>query len=134
MENLQEKFTAAINEAKELPTHVNGQLQDHYKFFSSDKRFDKIMYRSLINPVSVFEALNQRQLGASRYYVKNIPAYDEKGNLMKKREWGKKLMHHKAWARKDVEVKEVTFDIIGIKRETSHLPAGVLIANVEFIK
>lgn len=134
MKNLVENYTAALNEAKELPTHVNAQLQDHYKFYGEDKYFSKIMYAEKVTPVSVFETLNPRYTGATRFYVQTVPTYREDGNLKKMRDWDKKLMYHKAWARTDVEVKGVNFDIVGIKRETTHLSAGVLIANVEFIK
>lgn len=134
MKNLAKKYTAALNEAKELPTHIDGELQNHYKFYGEDKYFSKIMYSNEATPVSVFEALNTRYSGAERFYVKAVPTYREDGNLKKMSDWDKKLMYHKAWARTDIEVKEVKFEIVGIKRETTQLSAGVLIANVEFIK
>jgi hypothetical protein len=41
-------------------------------------------------------------------------------------------MFHKKWARKDKEIAKVTFEIVGIKRQTTGLPAAVLISNVKF--
>jgi len=70
--------------------------------------------------------------GATRFYIKVVKTYREDGTIEKASEWEKKLMFHKAWSRKDVEITEVTFDVIGVKRETSKLPAGVLIANINF--
>jgi hypothetical protein len=133
METLKENYSKVLNEAKKLPTHVNGVLQDHYKYFGEKKAFTKVMYHDQADPVSVFEALNIRYSGATRFYVKNIPTYREDGNLNKMRDWKKILMFHKAWSRNDIEVKDVNFEIVGIKRQTTNLPAGVLISNAEFV-
>ena len=56
----------------------------------------------------------------------------DNGDRRKKDEWEKKLMFHKKWSRKDVEIKNVELDIVGIKRVTTHIPAGVLINNIKF--
>lgn len=134
MKNSKENYTAALIAAKELPTHVGGELQDHYKFFGTEKYFRKVMYSENLTPVNVFECLNPKYTGATRFYVQTSPSYREDGNLKKMKNWNKKLMFHKAWARTDIEIENVNLDIIGIKRETTHLPGGVLIANIEFIK
>ena len=134
MKNLKETYTAALNQAKALPTHINGELQETYKFFKEDKYFATIMNSENANPVVVFETLNPRSSGATRFYIKTVPTYLEDGNLKKMKDWKKVLMFHKAWRRTDVNITDVTFDIVGIKRKTTHLPAGVLISNVKFIK
>jgi hypothetical protein len=131
MKNSQ-NYTEALNKAKNLPTHIDGELQEHYVFFGENRSFSKIMYSENANPVSVFRGLQKRYFGATRYYVKQIPTYREDGNLKKMKDWDEVLMFHKAWSRNDIEVKGVKFDIVGIKRQTTHLPAGVLIANVVF--
>jgi len=133
MKKLKNNYTAALNKAKKSPTHVNGELQGHYQFLGNNKHFSKIMYTDQLTPVNVFESLNPRYTSATRFYVKSVPTYRENGNLKKIRSWEKRLMFHKAWSRTDIEVKNVKLDIVGIKRETAHLPAGVLIANIEFV-
>ena len=134
MKTLKENYQRALIKANQLPSHINGVLQDHYKFYGEDKKFSNILYVKDINVATVFEALNLRYSGAERYYVQTIPTYREDGNLEKMKNWNKKLMFHKAWSRTDDAIKKVKFDIIGIKRKTTHLPAGVLIANIRFIK
>ena len=132
MRNLIGDYTAALKEARELPTHYNGELQERHKFFGVNKYYSKIIYCDNLTPVNVFESLNIRYRTATRYYVKIVPTYRENGNLKKMIDWDKKLMYHKAWGRTDIEVNIVSFNIIGIKRKTSHLSAGVLISNINF--
>jgi hypothetical protein len=43
-----------------------------------------------------------------------------------------KLTFRKKYARSTKTVTNVTFDICGYKRKTTHLPAGVLVYNVHF--
>lgn len=43
-----------------------------------------------------------------------------------------KLTFSKKYARSTKTVTNVTFDICGYKRKTTHLPAGVLVYNVHF--
>lgn len=42
------------------------------------------------------------------------------------------LMFHKKYARIDVEITKVDFNIVGIKRATTHLKPGVLISNIRY--
>jgi hypothetical protein len=126
-------YEKAMNLAKSLPTHINGKLQETYVFFNEENRaFQKIMFAEKANPVTVFEAMKPKYHRATRFYLKVIPSYREDGSLKKQSEWDKKLFFHKAWQRKDTEVTGVTFDVVGAKRKTTHLPAGVLITNIEF--
>lgn len=134
MKTLQDNYTKALSQAKELPSHINGELQGHYKFYVSDINQSFILLSGdQVTPVSVFEAMNQRYRGATRFYIKSMPTYREDGNLLPMKFWAKKLMFHKAWSRNDIEVIDVKFNIVGIKRQTSHLPAAVLIRDIEFI-
>jgi len=134
MKNLIEDYTAALNQAKELPTHVDGELQDHYVFFGENKTSFKIAFSENPTPVSIYRASKIRPQGATRFYIKKVPTYRADGTLKKMRDWEEKLMFHKAWSRNDIEITEVKFDIVGMKRETTRRSAGVLIDNIEFIK
>ena len=134
MKTLQDLFETSYNEAKSLPTHVDGVLQGHYKFYDDKhKQGFTSIYSPTADVVSVFNALKPHYHSAERYYVKTVRTYREDGSLRKCGEWGKKLMYHKAWARKDVEVKSVEFDIVGLKRDTTSLPSAVLVTNIRFI-
>jgi hypothetical protein len=134
MKTLQDNYTKALSQAKELPSHINGELQGHYKFYVNDINQSVILLSSNpVTPVSVFEAMNQRYRGATRFYIKSMPTYREDGNLLPMKSWDKKLMFHKAWSRNDIEVNDVKFTIVGVKRPTFHLPAAILIRDIEFI-
>lgn len=82
--------------------------------------------------VEVFYAMNRLKFTKpSGIYVKESK-FDDNGNILPKGVYNRKLMYHKKWARKDKEVSDVTYDIVGYKRKTTHLPCAVLIANVNF--
>lgn len=125
-------YQQAIKEARELPTHIDGKLQPHYKMYSDETSF-KIHYGSSYTPASVFMAMCYKRNCAQGYFLQKVPTYREDGSLKKMREWETKMFFHKPWGIEDVKVKDVTFDIVGIKRKTTHLPAGVLITNIKFI-
>lgn len=119
--------------AAKLPTHVNGELQPHhYKFV--DGIYYYTIYDNDESPASIFTSIQSKigRQGAERYYTILIPTKRADGTTKPKSEWETKLMFHKKWARKDIEVKCVSFDIIGYKRKTTQLPSGVLITNVKF--
>jgi hypothetical protein len=134
MKTLQDLFENAYNEAKALPTHVDGVLQGHYKFYDDKHKQGFIsIYSPTADLISVFYALNPHYHSAERYYIKTVSKYRKDGSLTRYGEWSRKLMYHKPWSRKDVEVKSVEFDIVGVKRETTSLPSAVLLTNIRFI-
>jgi len=52
MEKSIENYTNALIAAKKLPTHVDGDLQKHYKFFSKEKKQGFIVsYDEEVTPV-----------------------------------------------------------------------------------
>lgn len=88
------------------------------------------------NPVSIYYMFKTVPFGKGYidgFYTKTIPTYNEKGNMNPKRLWDEKLFFHPKWARNDIEVSDVDFDIVGIKRKTSKLPAGVILKNIRFL-
>ena len=70
-------------------------------------------------PAELFEALANRQSS------KKIGS----GTL---RMIGSNVHFRKKYARKDELVTHVSFAILGYKRATTHLPAGVLVYNIQF--
>jgi len=127
-------YTTAFYEAKELPSHVDGVLQERYKFYNEKHRqgFTQV-YSPTADAVSVFKALKLKYYSAEKYYIKTIKTYRENGSLKKYNDWDQKLMYHKPYSRQDVEVKSVEFDIVGVKRATNSLPSAVLLTNIRFI-
>ena len=137
MKSLKEAF----GQAKALPTHVDGVLQPHLVKFENfnPKTFYFTLYGEDISPVAIFNAMDKSGLqpragkrSAEGYYTVSRPTYREDGTLKKKSEWDKVLMFHKRYSRQDIEIKRVTFDVVGLKRCTSKLSAGVLIQNICF--
>lgn len=83
-------------------------------------------------PIEVFNALSKFGFFKhSGFYISSFKD-DDNGTILPRKIYNQKLMYHKKWARKDIEVKEVTYDIVGYKRKTTHLPCAVIIANVNF--
>lgn len=122
-----------LQEADQLPTHDENGLTPHFYMEKEYTGIAKTLYGGDDSPANMFLLLNPHQPSAQRYYVKEVPTYKENGNLEERKYWKQVLMFHKAWSRNDVEVKKVTYDIVGLKRKTTHLPAGVMIANIKFI-
>ena len=106
-------FTTALAKAEQLPQDANSPI---YQLFDEKVSFTTI-YRN--DPVSVFESMiGMRRNGA--YYVVT------KNKI-------RTLMYHKKYARVDVPVKSVEFNVVGLKRHSTHLSAGVLVSNIKFI-
>ena len=109
-----------LRRAKQLPTHRDGVLQPMYTFYSDQSTNYKVVYVKQPTPSNIFESLNTRYTGAERYYIRDFNGTE-------------KLYFHKPWSRKDIEINSVYYNIVGIKRRSTHLPAGILINNVQFI-
>lgn len=131
------EYTNAINTAQSLP-----QIGDWYYFNDGNTTnalplgcfvyFDE----EIPNPVSIYYMFKTAPMGRGYidgFYTKTIPTYNEKGNMNPKRLWDEKLFFHPKWSRNDIEVSDVDFDIVGIKRKTSKLQAGVILKNIRFI-
>lgn len=129
------EIQSLLQRAKELPSHINGELQPIYHFFSRDKLSGAYftIFGESITPVSIFKDTERFRLFKRTYYLKSIPTRRADGNLIPMKEWETKLMYHKKYARTDIEVKDVTFDVVGLKRQTTKLGAAVLITNIKFI-
>jgi hypothetical protein len=67
-----------------------------------------------------------------RYYTRQLKT-DKEGKILPRKVYRTEVYYHRKWARKDELVTDVTFDVIGLKRKTTHLPCGVLINNIQFI-
>jgi len=127
-------YESALELAYNTPTHdENKELKERYLFFKENRYRYFTCFAEKPTAANIFKCLKPHYLKATRLYIKRLPTYREDGNLKKMRYWEKKLMFHRAWQRSDVEVKEVDFEIVGIKRQTTHLPPAVLIQNVSFL-
>ena len=104
-------FKQAIEKAKKMPSKGTDPT---YEYFSgkSASQAQTIIYKDTVYDVFFHLYRGKNKYG---YYVKNG-----------------KLYYHKKYARLDTEIKNVTYEIIGIKRKTTHLPAGVIINNIKF--
>lgn len=130
-----EKYKEALELAKSLPTHIAGKLQPIYQFATGvEHKYQACLSSEDCSPAEVFEAMRFNRRGSDYYYIRQIPTFREDGKGLKKaKHWKKVLFFHKKWARTDIPVKDVEFDIVGLKRESAKLPAGVLIDNIKFI-
>lgn len=131
-------FQEVLADAKNLPTHVNGDLQEIFTFLKmNDGMFFSVIENdvvSIFNEVSRLYFVKKAYLnGAEGFYLKTYMTYRDDGTIRPKSEWETKLYYHRAWSRTDKEIKEVTYEIVGMKRITTNLPAAVLISNVKFI-
>lgn len=75
-----------------------------------------VLYTNTI--VGVFRSVAKR----NRFYAKDGYFWEFNGIVK----------FHKKYSRKDMVVTGFSYKIVGLKRRSTHLPAGVLIANVEF--
>lgn len=128
-----EDFTKYANMAAALPQDSSAPIyQDLNGNQMSGVPFLVIGGDKYPSPTEVFNSTRWHTKRGDHYYV-SYSKTDEHGNILPKKVWRHTLMFHKKWARKDVPVKDVTFDVIGLKRKSTKLPAGVLIANVNFV-
>lgn len=138
--NIDEQWATAIKTARELSEMPRDIRPQSYYFFwekPTETYFVLARYSDAFpTPAEVFRACRRlgyfKSNGAERYYLATEQVNDEFGRLKKLRDCEEVLYFHKAWARRDKKVTRVTFDIIGLKLQTTRLPAGVLINNVEF--
>ena len=117
-----------------MAENFNGESQ--FFFFGEKPNNYIITYGDDV--ISVFNAMNHNHgdkficLGGDRIY-KVASKIDENGNTLKKGVYKYSLYYHKKYGKIDKRIKSVTFDVVGYKRKTTHLPAGVIINNVKFI-
>ncbi len=85
-----------------------------------------------VTPISIWGTRGKRPY-ANGYLYPIWSKTDKDGNVLPKGVYYRTLWYHRKWARKDKEVTKVTFDIIGLKRASTHLPAGVIISGIKYI-
>lgn len=95
--------------------------------------FHTIYGNAIPSPAEVFDSTRFHQKKIGNYYYVSYSKVDELGNVLPKKVWRYTLMYHKKWARKDIPVKDVSFDVVGLKRKSTKLPSGVLISNIKYI-
>lgn len=128
-----EDFAKYANMAAELPQDSSKPIyQDLNGNQMNGVTFLVIEGNVYPTPSEVFDATHWHEKRGNYYYVSHSKV-DEQGNILPKKVYRHTLMFHKKWARKDIPVKDVTFDVIGLKRKSTKLPAGVLITNVNYV-
>lgn len=121
MENL--TFDKALEMAESLDTQ-------EINYYFGEKKSGTTIFAGENNIVSIFQRLTKFR-NTDNYYIRSSK-YDEFGNILPKGVYDERLYYHKKYARNDKQVIGVSYDIIGIKRKTTHLPAGVIISNINF--
>ena len=108
-------FNTALQMAAELPQDAGTPV---YQLFEESNTTFTTIYAC--DPVSVYSSIIGFQKNNKTYYLSFL-----NGKSV--------LMYHKKYARIDVQVSTVEFDICGLKRKSTHLPAGVLVKNIKFV-
>lgn len=106
-------FKEALKNAQNLPQDSSTPI---YQLFDEKVSFTTIYAN---DPISVFNSMFRGRMN-SNYYIKVIDKMPT-------------LMYHKKYSRNDIPVKNVEFKIVGLKRRSTHLDAGVLISDIKFI-
>lgn len=118
---------------------------DIYQFFGCDKPVTYyVLYNNVTNegvqadasPVSVFRAVcrgHRRRYTEGGYLYEAASKTGDDGKILPKGKYRYAIMYHRKWGKRDVPVTDVTFDVVGLKRKSTKLPSGVLIANVKFV-
>ena len=119
--------------AKQLPQDASTPI---YQDFNGNViwTYDySILYDETMIPADIFNAahLYRRVNSYPRYYVRSHKT-DEDGKILPKKVYRHELMIHHKYARHDVPIKHVSFEVVGFKRKSTLLPAGVLIRNLVF--
>ena len=128
-----EDFANFAKMATELPQDSSKPIyQDLNGNQLSGVMFHTIYGNALPSPAEVFGLEHTTRRRRDCYYVRAFKT-DEQGNILPKKVFRYVLMFHKKWARNDIPVKDVTFDVVGLKRKSTKLPAGVLIVNINYV-
>lgn len=107
-------FSQALEMALNLPQDAATPI---YQRFDCCSTSINVLYNNTI--VDVFRSVAKR----NRFYSKDGYFWEFNGTVK----------FHKKYSRKDMIVTGCSYDIVGLKRRSTHLPAGVLIDNVVFI-
>ncbi len=108
------KFSGAYKAAKRLPYDA--------PVYSTDKEYQAVVTKRHTTPVNVFRAQTRRK---RQRYGDGFLYVDDSGEVPV-------LMYHAKWARNELVITKVSFEIVGLKRKTKHVPAGVLITNIKY--
>jgi len=111
-------FTEAMKAAAALPETAETPI---YQPFETPKTDFWPVYDD--SPVHIFEHFHR--FSRNKWIREN-------GQYYEYRVFGQELRRRRKYSRVFMNVSGVTFDIVGLKRRSSKLPAGVLINNVTF--
>lgn len=130
-------FNNAIKKAKSLKKDANTPIYQSFDGKQLSKGFTAIIYgEKYPDAATVFIAQHLYKYKQAPYnngylYIKSVKN-SKSGEILPKGMYRDILMFHKKYARIDVEITKVDFNIVGIKRATTHLKPGVLISNIRY--
>lgn len=128
------KYNEGLKKAYELSE--GNKRKDSYVIFKDglDKR-DTIALFDNPTPSEVFfrenHGMPSRRRGKTVLYLKSVFT-DENGNPLPHNESRLVLMKHKMYSRKDVEVKNVNFDVVGVVLSSPSIRGGVLVNKISY--
>lgn len=118
----------------EIADKIDRKTPYHYYTLSGKKafygKFQTIIYSPTNNPAFIYSLIN-KNAKKGNYYI-TYSKFDEHGNILPKKQYRNILMFHKKYSRRDIEIKNVDFKVVGLKRKTTHRPAGLLIEDIIF--
>ena len=128
-------YTNYVAMAAALPQDASKPIyQDLNGEQLSGVHFTAVYTKNYPEPASVYESMRSTYGTRRRcdcYYVL-ASKEDENGKTLPRKVFRYILMYHKKWARKDIPVKSVSFDVVGLKRKSTKLDSAVLISNIKF--
>lgn len=138
MRNLNDYAIMAANLPQDAGTDI-------YQFFAKKETVENhvVLLNDVTNgvvkvdasPVGVFRAMSRgksRLFDSDGYFYISASKIGEDGKVLPKGVYRYSVMYHKRYSRRDVAVRDVTFNVVGLKRKSSKLPSGILISNIYF--
>lgn len=126
-------YLEALEKAKALPQNASTPIYQPFEG-RENLHFYPIYCEQEPDAVSLFRAKYRKEsvdIGSGYLFVHNSKM-DDNGNILPHKMYNTKLMFRKKHSTRLTEVTNFSYEIVGLKRESTHLPAGVIIANVDF--
>lgn len=136
MDKNNKTFAEYAQDARMLPQDASTPI---YQYFDGTeyRGIPTVIYGDEATLVTIYYAMSRHSRllrdGQGGYYWLQESKIGEDGKVLPKKVYRRTVMYHKKYARKDIPVKDVEFNVVGLKRRSTHLQAGVIIADVKFI-
>lgn len=126
-------YLEALEKAKALPQDAGTPIYQPFEG-RENLHFYPIYCEQEPDAVSLFRAKYRKEsvdVGAGYLFVRNTKT-DDNGNVLPHKVYNTKLVYRQKHSTRITEVTKFTYEIVGLKRRSTNLPAGVLIANIDF--